>query len=77
MQNDNNLNKEQIAIVVKETLVQLGIDASTPEAIISFQQDMSYIRTLRSNTDKVKTAGWITIWGMFIAIVFTALKYHQ
>jgi hypothetical protein len=71
-----DMTKEEISEIVKETLVQLGIDASSPEGIIAFQQDMAYVRTIRGNTDKIKTMGWLTIFGVFISIVITALKHH-
>jgi len=37
------MNKEDIKIAVRETLIQLGIDIHDP---ISLQEDMAYLRTL-------------------------------
>jgi len=70
------MTKEEISEIVKETLVQLGIDASSPEAIISFQKNMAYLNTLRENTDSMKKAGWVSIFLAFLAVAVTAFKHH-
>ncbi len=74
--NQLSVTREEIPLIVKETLVQLGIDASNTEAVIAFQQDMAYLRTIRTNTESFKKAGWVTLSTIFIGMILAALKWH-
>jgi hypothetical protein len=55
------MNEDEIRKVVKhtvhETLTTLGVDVSSPEAILAMQADHAYLRRAREGADEV--AKWV------------------
>jgi hypothetical protein len=57
---------------VHETLLMLGIDASTPGAIERVQRDFLFLRDLRSGTDAVKRK--TLLWA--VGVVLTTIAAY-
>lgn len=70
MQNDRTASisegeiKHIVAEAVKQTLIQIGIDAQNP---LEMQQDFQHLRSWRESTESLKQKGLLTILGIFIA----------
>lgn len=62
--------KEVVREAVTETMLTLGIDASQP---ITVQQDMHFIRELRSASEKVRSRGLLALVGILVAAALGAL----
>lgn len=57
---------EVIRRVVKETLLQLGVDVADSENVIEFQADLRYLRKWRKSVDAIESRA-------FLAAVMTVL----
>ena len=55
--------KDIVAEAVKQTLIQLGIDADNP---IEIQKDMQHLREWRETTEDLKRKGLLTLLSIFI-----------
>lgn len=51
---------------IKKMLLALGINAATPDAILAFQKDVAFMRTLRESSEAVKRKAILTVVGVFI-----------
>lgn len=56
--------QELIALSVRQTLVQLGIDGDNP---IEMQRDFQHLREWRKAGEDLRSKGLMTLWGLFIA----------
>ena len=57
---------------VQETLLTLGIDASSPDAVRLAQGDFLFLRDLRSGTDAVKRK--TLLW--FVGVILTTIAAY-
>lgn len=55
----NNTIEQVIAITVKKTLLELGLDVSDPEAVIEMQKDFAHLRAWRGSVEEVKRKGFM------------------
>lgn len=53
---------------VRETLTALGIDVSTPGAVVSFQQDQAYVRKARTFSEARSTKFTLATIGVAFTI---------
>lgn len=58
---------------VQETLLQLGVDTSNPEAVVEFQKDMHLLRNWRGFVEGTGEKAWYTIVGTFFLGLLTIL----
>lgn len=74
-----NEQRELIETVVEETLLKLGIDVSTPERVVQFQEDIRYVREWRTSMAEVRRAGLIAAVGTivtgFIALLIMGVQH--
>lgn len=76
---DHSVQKDEIAEAVsdgiKQAFVQIGIAAEGASDIVEMQQDMAYIRKLRTGSDTIKSKVFLTVVGAAVTAVialFTA-----
>lgn len=71
---------ETAKAAVRETLLAMGIDVSTPEAIQEMQRDTMYTRESRLALAAIKTRAYLVVTGTVVAGIVTAvwmaLKAH-
>lgn len=57
------LTREDAQLIVRETLVALGVDINNP---IEFQADARFVRKMRTTHERVGAKALLTIVGLFI-----------
>lgn len=53
---------------VKETLLALGIDTSTPGAVVEFQRDQAYVRKTRTFSEARSTKYGVAAIGLLFTV---------
>lgn len=68
---------EAIEEIVEKTIVQtfakFGIDISTPEKVIQFQDDLRYVREWRTSMTEVRRAGLMAAAGTIVTGVIAVI----
>jgi len=63
---------------IEQTFLKFGIDLSTPEKIVAFQDDLRYVREWRTSMSQVRRAGLTAAIGTlvtgFIAAVLLGIR---
>lgn len=58
---------------VHETLMGLGVNVSTPTAVIEMQRDFQHLRDWRKTTERVRTRGILVMAGLLVSGLCAAL----
>lgn len=61
------LIRDGVAEGVKEALLPLGLDISTPQGILEAQRDIQHLRAWRQATETAKRQGLMTAIGIIVA----------
>lgn len=71
------LKREEIEEVVEQTIertfLRFGIDLSTPEKVVQFQDDLRYVREWRTSMAAVRRAGLTAAIGTLVTGAIAAL----
>lgn len=59
--------EEAADAAVRKMFEQFGVDLSSPESIIKFQDDMRHLRTWRESTELIKRQGLKSAVGFIVA----------
>lgn len=62
--------RQVVREAVQETLLTLGVDAKNP---LTVQQDMHFIRELRTASEKVRSRGLLVLVGILVTATMGAL----
>lgn len=62
--------KQVVREAVHETLISLGVDAASP---LTVQQDMHFIRELRSASERVRSRGLLALVGILVTAAAGAI----
>lgn len=73
-----DLSDDQIRRVVKETLLQLGVDVSDPDSVVAFQRDLHHLRKWRIAVEQVEgrtmLAAFATLGAGIAAAIWIGFK---
>jgi hypothetical protein len=70
---ERELVQEIARRTVQETLLSMGINTSSPEAIMQMQRDLQHLRDWRNSVEAIKNKGLITLVGIVVTGVAAAL----
>jgi len=56
--NMKHIIKETVQETVREMLLSMGIDTSSPDGMLAYQQDMHYLRSTRLRSENLENKAW-------------------